>query len=189
MKINKIIIVYIILILIIFINTVFFISLRESLRDLDSQLKETYELIGKVQEEQTLNYIALSEKYTVLLDEIDELKKQISKIKIENFVVNEQKVPVSDENNRLSINEKKQEGIDLFQKSEWNKAYSIFNEISDCFSNESDFIFMEYYSLFKSNPMDSTKYSIIKKNFEQLESINYSKKEIKEVLEYIKNEN
>jgi hypothetical protein len=160
------------------------------------QFEQISSVLENLQDNQKINfnilenkYFELSEKYESMSLEQKQLKRQLSQIRIGNNDV-EKDLPSNfpGEKTKISVNQKKQEATELFQKQEWGKAYSIFDEISDYYSSNQDFIFMEYDSLFKSNPMDSSKYPIIKENFESLKKTGYSNKEILEVLEYMENE-
>ncbi|HAH60841.1 MAG TPA: hypothetical protein DCL73_01940 [Treponema sp.] len=112
---------------------------------------------------------SLNETYTGLLQE--QQKQHISTAEKDAEITDEQKTAEK-----------------LFAQGRYGEAAEKFNSVLVYQKNNQTVRFYAVYSEFLANPMDSTQYGRIVREFNELKQAGYQRKEIDTTLEYIKNE-
>jgi hypothetical protein len=124
---------------------------------------------GKMNRQIGNNIASLNKTYTGILDE--QKKQHISSSDKDTEITDEQKAAEN-----------------LFAQGKYHDAAEKFNNVLVYEKNNLTIRFYAAYSEFLANPMDSTQYNRIVKEFNELKLNGYQRKEIDTTLEYIKNE-
>jgi hypothetical protein len=86
------------------------------------------------------------------------------------------------------ISDEQKDAENLFSQGRYKEAAEKFNNVLIYKKNNPEARFYAAYAEFLANPMDSTQYVRIIKEFNKLKQEGYQRKEIDTTLEYIKNE-
>lgn len=151
-----------------------------ALVNLSFEMNEKIKLLG---ENLQMAAIGASENFLVVQDRIEKLD-----FNYQMLLAEEKKVKFPSKEIESDVTKKFEIAKKFFRQNRYKDAYEIFDKISIFYQENNDFVFMQNYSLFKLNPMDSRNYQKIKNAFEHLKNHGYARIEIDNVLEEIRNE-
>lgn len=100
----------------------------------------------------------------------------------------QQKQHISTAEKDTEIKDQQKAAENLFAQGRYRDAAEKFNSVLVYQKNNQTVRFYAVYSEFLANPMDSTQYDRIVREFNELKLAGYQRKEIDTTLEYIKNE-
>lgn len=140
---------------------------------------------------------AVESQYMNLADDIDGIGRRLSEIEHKLSIVNTKSQAIEKKVNEISVPDDAVPGYVVEQKKlaekyldqkQYKECSRTCSAIRDYYANDFNFIFMQYYSLFKMNPNASRNYAEISMNLKSIRERGYRNKLLDEVLEYIENE-
>lgn len=136
-------------------------------------------------------------QYKNLTDEIEEIGRRLYDVEHNLSIVNTKSKSIEKRVNEISVPdnvvpeyvvEQKKQAEKYFEQKQYKECSQACVVVKDFYVNDFDFVFMRYYSLFKTNPNASRNYAEISMNLNNIRERGYRNKLMDEVLEYIKNE-
>jgi len=185
------------LILFVFLSVIlcFQISTNIKLSKSFASLKEFIETQNEVLYNQILSSSNLIENLVIdrtekITADIDTTNKHLNRVeKIYGSLLDEQKkktlVDLYDE---PFVIDRYKNAEKLFNERKYRQAYDEFSFVSNEQPENLDALFFKYYSLFMINKGDQSQYRVIKNSFLQLQKRGYARSEIRDVLDFISNE-